>query len=62
MLTVVVVPLTVKSPLIITSPLAVTVAAVISSVDNVPATVTSLNSTSSVVPTACPIVIVGVAP
>ena len=56
-LSVVVVPLTVKSPLIITLPLAVTVAAVISSVANCPLTVTLLNVTLSVVPTACPILI-----
>ena len=51
-LTVVVVPLTVKSPVTITLPDVVTDAAVISSVLNVPSTVTLLNCTLSVVPTA----------
>ena len=55
LLTVVVVPSTVRLPCTITLPLAVTVATVISSVINCPATVTLLNSTSAVVETSCPI-------
>ena len=55
LLTVVVVPFTVKFPVTITFPEVVTFAAVISSEDNVPSTVTLLNVTFEVVATACPI-------
>ena len=57
-----VLPFTVKLPVITTFPLAVTVDAVISSVFKVPDAVMLLNVTLSLVPTAWPISIVGVAP
>ena len=54
-LTVVVVPCTVKLPVIIALPSTVTLVAVMSLLENVPFTVTLLNVTLSVVPTAWPI-------
>ena len=54
-LTVVVVPLTVKSPVIVASPSMLIALEVMSSDVKVPSTWTLLNWTLSVVPTACPI-------